>query len=234
MDFDKLYKTFDQYSLQGIHHCDCGCIDENYVKALYSKPLKQVEVDPLAYYIGSAMSTWGDLEHFKYYLPRILELYCTENLTCKFEPEIDLFSINQKLETGVWTNWPNEETSIIKEIILNDWNNIWKKNETNLNHLRISEYSYILNEKALINVIDFENKMVLLNFAHLMNFNTELIYESKFEDFKIELLNQVIKQQVIRALETLFFEIESSDQEKAQEISNAIQNIELGIASLIQ
>jgi len=66
-----LYHTFENYTTQGIHYCDCGCTDEEDVRKLNSKPLKQLEEDDLIAYHLSALYTWGDVEHYKHYLPRI-------------------------------------------------------------------------------------------------------------------------------------------------------------------
>ena len=39
---ENLYNVFGKYTADGIHHCNCGCIDEEDVKKLNSKPLRQL------------------------------------------------------------------------------------------------------------------------------------------------------------------------------------------------
>ena len=40
---ENLYSTFRKYTTDGIHHCDCGCINEEDVIKLKSKTLRDLE-----------------------------------------------------------------------------------------------------------------------------------------------------------------------------------------------
>ena len=73
-----LYETFKSYRLTGqIPKCPCGCISEKMEIKIYSKPLHELTKEDLVFYLGKAMTTWGEVRHFKHFLPRIFELIAT-------------------------------------------------------------------------------------------------------------------------------------------------------------
>ncbi|MGE5670735.1 MAG: hypothetical protein ACM31E_04770, partial [Fibrobacterota bacterium] len=69
---ENLYLTFNKYTTSDMHHCDCGCINSEDVKRLASKKLRELDEDDFSSYHGSALYTWGEIEHYKHFLPRIL------------------------------------------------------------------------------------------------------------------------------------------------------------------
>ncbi|NJK96998.1 MAG: hypothetical protein HC905_20615 [Bacteroidales bacterium] len=72
---DNLYLTFNRYTTSDMHYCDCGCVDPADAKKLASKKLRELEEDDFSVYHGSALYTWGEIEHYKHFLPRILEVH---------------------------------------------------------------------------------------------------------------------------------------------------------------
>ena len=64
---------------------------------LHSKQLRELEDEDLARYAFKAMTTWGDVNDYKHYLPRIFEL------SAKRELLVDTFVTLGKLEYGKWT-----------------------------------------------------------------------------------------------------------------------------------
>lgn len=61
------------------------------------------------------MTTWGNTEDFKHYLPRILELLSTGNCI------IDNSIVLGKLEYGKWRTWQEKEQRVIKEFLFAWW-----------------------------------------------------------------------------------------------------------------
>ena len=57
---ENLYQAFSQYTSANMHYCDCGCIDDNDVKRLASKPLRELEEEDFTTYHGDAIYTWGN------------------------------------------------------------------------------------------------------------------------------------------------------------------------------
>ena len=71
---EKLYKVFSRYSLRRhVEGCPC-CVHEEDKRALESKPLQNLSAAELGRYSFKAMTTWGDKDDFRHFLPRIFEL----------------------------------------------------------------------------------------------------------------------------------------------------------------
>lgn len=56
-----------------VDYCD-HCVDPSQVEALRVTPLRQLDPEQLGPLLFDAMSTWGDLEYFQHFLPRLLQL----------------------------------------------------------------------------------------------------------------------------------------------------------------
>lgn len=71
---EKTYTIFERYPL---HHpvigCPC-CISKADQERLASRPLRLLDAFDLDRFIWKTMSTWGDENDFKHFLPRMLEL----------------------------------------------------------------------------------------------------------------------------------------------------------------
>lgn len=63
------------------------------------------------------MTTVGDVDDFRHFLPRIFELLWTGELAEEVNPEIVL----GKLAYGKWTTWPQEEQSAIRAALAQLW-----------------------------------------------------------------------------------------------------------------
>ncbi len=95
-----LYIIFSEYPLpQHIEGCPC-CVNESDNLLIHSKLLKNLTASDLDRFIFHTMTTWGTVEDFKHFLPRIFELFALESN--KF-----LWSnlIIEKLDYADWYNW---------------------------------------------------------------------------------------------------------------------------------
>lgn len=100
---ERLYQTFAVYPCKpAMEGCPC-CVSGADKEKIHSKPLRQLEEGDLSRYAHKAMTTWGDTEDFKHYLPRIFELLTTTDFI------VDTFITLDKLEYGQWNNWPENE-----------------------------------------------------------------------------------------------------------------------------
>lgn len=103
--FSNLYSAFSRYPLksktEGCPHCELQNVDT----LLRIKYLSKLSWNDLQIFIAKSMTTFGDIDDFKHFLPRIFELYITDywNAPCDF----GLFL--SKLEYGGWTTWPKDE-----------------------------------------------------------------------------------------------------------------------------
>ncbi len=106
----KLYQVFSPYNIQGSlreRSCDC-CVTDKEIKMLLSKPLNSIRVEEINYYMTSAITTFGDVNDYKHFLPRLLELIANSNVL--FE-----FITFEKLNYVNWKSWREEEISAIKD-----------------------------------------------------------------------------------------------------------------------
>ena len=74
---ENLYSTFSIYPLNSkMEGCPC-CVSDADKEKIHSKQLRELEEEDLSRYVFKAMTTWGDTDDFKHYLPRIFELLST-------------------------------------------------------------------------------------------------------------------------------------------------------------
>jgi hypothetical protein len=59
------------------------------------------------------MTTWGDVNHFKHFLPRVFELV--------WELGVDLSTIFGKLEYASWRTWPVAEQAAVRQFLRAFW-----------------------------------------------------------------------------------------------------------------
>jgi hypothetical protein len=75
---DRLYEAFrDVPKPVHVEGCPC-CIEDKDISTLLSKPLREITGKELSSYASSAFLTVGEMEDYLYFLPRIIELTCTE------------------------------------------------------------------------------------------------------------------------------------------------------------
>ena len=112
-----LYEVFKSYTILGNlreRSCDC-CITNSDIKFLMSKKLKDLSEQDLWYFMTSAITTFGNKNDYKHFLPRILELlYSNESL-------IDDFLTFEKLNYSNWKSWEEEEFKSIQNYFLALW-----------------------------------------------------------------------------------------------------------------
>jgi len=92
-----LYTTFAPYVLRHpVEGCSC-CILPSDQRRLADYPLHELPAENLREYAFSALTTWGDSDDFRHFLPRIFEL-------AAFEPGhlLDLEIVFEKLRYAHW------------------------------------------------------------------------------------------------------------------------------------
>ncbi|WP_299272132.1 hypothetical protein [uncultured Psychroserpens sp.] len=110
---DHLYDTFKSYTILGNlrdRSCDC-CVFDTEIKMLLSKPIKSLDKDDIYHFMTSAMTTFGDVEDYKHFLPRILELVI-------FSADVrEDFLTFEKLDYAKWEGWEAKEIKAIKSVL---------------------------------------------------------------------------------------------------------------------
>lgn len=225
---ENLYRTFSKYTPDNMHYCDCGCIDPEDVKKLASKKLHVLEEDDFSSYHGSAMYTWGDLNHYKHYLPRILELHHQKRDSAL----IGLFEVINKLKYAEWETWDAAEVNAIKDFIYADWLVFINKNESFVDYNSFEYYSFFFDLEDLIHVWDLSQKQnALKNFVQFFYSNGFQLFQKGLKINGVQrndILDQLLsKQDLLLILETEFFKVSENDPEYAQQISVVLQTIEM-------
>ena len=224
---ENLYKTFSKYTTEGIEYCDCGCISEEDVKKLNSKSLRKLKSEDLISYHGSALYTWGDIEHYKHYLPRICELISVER-DFSF---VDFDELYTKLDYAKWTKWPQEEQQAIYNYVIADWNEFTKNRFSEIRDIDIESYGKFLGIETILshwNIIETDES--LRNFVYFFYMYGNQIFTGKLRVLdkkqKEEFLKWIEVEKLVKKLENAFFINESKDSEYSSKISIVLQMIE--------
>jgi hypothetical protein len=224
---ENLYNAFSEYTTLGIHHCDCGCIDEEDVKKLYSKPLKQLQVDDLSSYHGSALYTWGDLEHYKHFLPRVFELYAAKRKYAL----IGLYEIGTKLEYAKWGEWFPIEVKAIKDFVLADWIEFANDSNSEIRDSDLENYSRFFEVEELLKMWKItQAEKALKNFVSFFYYYGNQILDKgvKVNDkqYGNELKDLIYADNLVDRLQDEFFRYETTDNEYAEKVSIVLQMVE--------
>lgn len=111
----RLYQVFQPYRLgPDFSGCD-HCVDPRETEHLTKTPLRDLSLEDLRRYAFKAMTTWGEVTHFKHFLPRLFELAADGPLD--FELEI-LFG---KLEYAKWEEWAPVERECVNDYLRALW-----------------------------------------------------------------------------------------------------------------
>jgi hypothetical protein len=110
---DDMYEAFDAYPLEAridiCPHCELDAAE----RRLHARPLRELTWADLGLYSFRAMTTFGDVEDFKHFLPRLVELYVRDHRGAPYT----LFMVFGKIEAAGWTAWPSGEVAAIRAVV---------------------------------------------------------------------------------------------------------------------
>ncbi len=218
---ENLYQVFSKYGLKGglrDRSCPC-CVSEGEIRELVKRPMSDLSVEEIGHFARSAISTFGDIDDFKHFLPRILELFQDRTYDL-----IDDFLTFEKLNYAEWETWDEHEIEVIENYFLA----LWSKSVSDENcpdsfienafHL-VSKYNGI--EKALkIWENRCSKKSVGLIVEYILKNPHSRLRESDYYTF----WNWASSETNLNRLEELYFEIE--DELEASRISVAYTLLE--------
>lgn len=105
---DNLYAMFAHCRISDdFTGCDC-CVGPDHSEKLATPPLRELTYDDLERYSRKAMSTWGNVWHFKHFLPRLLELSIDHR-----DDFLDLAVVFGKLKYAQFDSWPQRERDAV-------------------------------------------------------------------------------------------------------------------------
>lgn len=216
---ENLYSTFSVYPLKStMEGCPC-CVSNADKEEIHSKLLKDLDEDNLSKYAFKAMTTWGDTDDFKHYLPRIFELSATTHFV------VDTFIVLGKLECGKWQEWSEIERNTIIQFLYAWWTNSTKYNSYfDIEEIFIEIYKLTGNIEQMLNrwTISLEDNSFsnFIDFAynHFNEITGERQEFAELDNLSIEKLIKWIKDKS-KVLENGFFHFADKDKEFAEKIS---------------
>ena len=222
---EDLYRTFSKYSFKStIEGCPC-CVSDSDKSTLHSKPLRELENEDLSRYAFKAMTTWGDINDYKHYLPRIFEL------TAKRKLIVDTFVTLGKLEYAQWKQWEKREQETINQF-LKAW---WKYDVNNALYfdfgILVELHKLLLDIEPMLKDwnVDIESQG-FKNYVEFVEYNYfELAGQNKtfktLTEEEVEFFKQWAKSNKDK-LEEGFFAYDKKDKKFSQRISNSLYMLE--------
>lgn len=114
---DHLYEVFAGYPFRlTMPCCIPHCFSFEDILKLDAKPLRELSAENLSSFAADLLSTCGEVEDFKHFLPQIFELTSEGAFTWPY-PEIAL----GKLRYAQWQSWPHAEQAAIRRFLLDWW-----------------------------------------------------------------------------------------------------------------
>jgi hypothetical protein len=113
---ENLYHVFLTYRLPP-HIDGCPhCVNEADHALIHAAPLHELTSKHLGRYAFKAMSTWGGVNEFRHFLPRLFELMVTDD-EFPTEPEV----LAGKLTYAAWQTWPPAEQAAVRQFFQAWW-----------------------------------------------------------------------------------------------------------------
>lgn len=222
---ERLYDTFSSYPFnEKMEGCPC-CVSSTDKEKIHTKPLRQLDGDDLSRYAFKAITTWGNTNDFKHYLPRIFELLSTTDFI------VDTFVVLGKLKYANWETWSTEEQKAINDFLMAWWIDSTKHKDSFDHEVFIEIYKLFGAINPLLDNwhITFDNN----SFKNLIDLLDSYYYELIKISRKSEGLDQasidILQMWLINKKELLeqgFFFYETIDKKFAERISDAIYIIE--------
>lgn len=197
--------------------CPC-CILNTDKEKIHSKQLRDLTEEDLSRYTAKAMTTWGDEDDYKHYLPRIFELLSTTDFI------VSTFIVLGKLEYGNWNTWKETEQTAIKNFLFAWWAEL-VKNKKSFEHeafIEIVKLTDNVDELLKHWIIEFNNN----SFANFVDFvysyyNDLNTKRTEFKELNMEICDKLLiwTNDNSSILEKGFFKYADKDKEFAEKIS---------------
>lgn len=113
---ENLYATFSHCRIgDDFRGCAC-CVRPEKSAKLAAVPLRALTFHDLDYYSRQAISTWGNVRHFKHFLPRLLELSIEHR-----DDFLDLAVVFGKIKYAQFDSWPQRERDSVDRFFDQYW-----------------------------------------------------------------------------------------------------------------
>ena len=116
---DGLYSVFARYIKPAtLPACPCCALPSD-GQALLVDSLREIPADRISTYAELAMLTWGGVDDFRYFLPRVFQVAVIGDLDL-----VSLEVIFGKLRLGNWLTWPKDEQLALRSFMCAFWNDL--------------------------------------------------------------------------------------------------------------
>lgn len=152
-------------------------IDDSQIPpALTSLPLQSIPVEDVVWYAEKALTTVGDKDDYRFFLPRILEATVTQYA---IEPQ----TVANRLITAEWNDWPGDKYETVRDVFeraflfsLKPQRNIYLSPSDWLCALAILKLDTLA---FLLHWHDAKTQNAFINMAELINDNSQAIRDLK-------------------------------------------------------
>ena len=214
-NIENLYKVFAKY---GATEMTGSPLYEDLLKwnkELLSKPLRELDEDDLSRFTGKAMTTWGSVNDYKHFLPRIFEL------TAELRTPYEIWIAFDKLTLAEWKNWPKEEQNVIHDYMIVLWENIVndnsKKAEWEFKDYFSSIAHFYPNFTDLLKIwTESDSKAGIKHLSEfIVNEQTTLFDRKKISGFydqkenAEEFINWILSDKILNKFQQKYFEFET-------------------------
>jgi len=221
---EQMYSIFSAYPKPDrIEGCPC-CVSDADQAELHTEPLR--ELQNLDQYAFKAISTWGSVEDFKHFLPRVFELMIGEGFLT------DTFVVLGKLAFGGWKDWPEVEQKGIQRFLQDWWIELAACDRYRFADDAMEILPYIPFLPALLKQWQLKlDNQSLFNLAHLVQYqywdiHNQEGYFKHLTDAESRFFTQWLKAQK-PSLEEGFFHFANFSPEEAKELSDAHATMDL-------
>lgn len=198
---------------------------EGWKRELFGKDVKELSSEELSRFTGKVLSTWGESNDLKHFIPRILEL------TAQYDAPHDIIIIFAKLNNANWKDWKINEFNAINEYLYVLWKFILDDTSVNAEYNFIDYFSIIFNNySATSKLLDFwtHNKtdtsikyltnLILNHYVEI--FDLAYCETLKLPKSKLAVLKEwILAKETCQIIESAYFTYE--DEEFRSKITNA-------------
>lgn len=117
-----LYRAFAPYRRRDAIDACPHCVDREEQDTLARVPLRTLSCAQSSRYAFKAMTTWGEPDDYKHFLPRILELAITGE--GRAWPGMDLPLIADKIRLAGGSSWPQAEREALEHVLYALWQSV--------------------------------------------------------------------------------------------------------------
>lgn len=112
----ELYRVFKPYSTRRHPEgCPC-CVSDEDNRRIMAKPLEELTPEDLGRYSMKALTTWGEVDDLKHFLPRLFELAAARD-----SGDLQIEVLFGKLRIGLWQAWPEPERVAVRTYFRAVW-----------------------------------------------------------------------------------------------------------------